>query len=421
MASEIFFFSMVLLAISTEASGATVGKVYFADSGAGTILCAGLVPGGSPMQVLVSGLQKPSGVAVHVGLGQIFWTDADARKVQRAKLDGSNVQDLVVLQTGAPAGITLDTINGKMYWADSAIYSHRIQRANLDGSNVEDFVNSDTLRVVHDVAVHPQGFRVYWTDTMTHKIQSADLHGNDIYDHVETSVGSPSAIDLDFVSNKIVWTDTFEDEIRRADFGRYPDGIQSIVTTGLDSPKGLAIDLQGRKIYWTDGFTRKVQRSDLSGQNVETLVASGLSEPSGIAVVPDETTTSTITTSTISSSTRSSSTTTTTTVTSTSTTTSTTTPISSTSTSTSTSTVTTTTWTPQGPDYSRTRIEPVEPVEPVEPDVPESTTENLVTEQLNNPFRAPASTADAFFRPGALLFLFALVMDGVCARFSKTL
>ncbi len=39
-----------------------------------------------------------------------------------------------------PAGLALDLDGGKMYWADQATF--KIQRADLDGSNVEDLVTT---------------------------------------------------------------------------------------------------------------------------------------------------------------------------------------------------------------------------------------------------------------------------------------
>ena len=49
-------------------------------------------------------------------------------KIQRANLDGSQVEDLI---TGliSPVGIALDVGRGKMYWTDS--YTDKIQRANI--------------------------------------------------------------------------------------------------------------------------------------------------------------------------------------------------------------------------------------------------------------------------------------------------
>ena len=68
----------------------------------------------------------------------MYWTDSGTDKIQRANLDGSNIEDLVTQGLSYPAGIALDVEGGKMYWTDSG--TDKIQRANLDGSNIEDLV-----------------------------------------------------------------------------------------------------------------------------------------------------------------------------------------------------------------------------------------------------------------------------------------
>ena len=66
----------------------------------------------------------------------MYWTDGGTDKIQRANLDGSDVEDLVTPAQGvgtvAPLGIALDVASGKMYWAD--YNADKIRRANLDGS-----------------------------------------------------------------------------------------------------------------------------------------------------------------------------------------------------------------------------------------------------------------------------------------------
>ena len=62
----------------------------------------------------------------------MYWTDADTGKIQRANLDGTAVEDLVV-GLDFPDSLTLDVPNGKMYWTDRST----VERANLDGSDVE--------------------------------------------------------------------------------------------------------------------------------------------------------------------------------------------------------------------------------------------------------------------------------------------
>ncbi len=52
--------------------------------------------------------------------GKMYWTDFDADKIQRADLDGANVEDLVTGLTD-PFGIALDPAAGKIYWTVSFV------------------------------------------------------------------------------------------------------------------------------------------------------------------------------------------------------------------------------------------------------------------------------------------------------------
>ena len=67
----------------------------------------------------------------------MYWTNSGGT-IQRANLDGSNIQDLVTGLDNSH-GIALDVDEGKMYWTD---WGDKIQWANLDGSNVQDLVTA---------------------------------------------------------------------------------------------------------------------------------------------------------------------------------------------------------------------------------------------------------------------------------------
>jgi hypothetical protein len=96
----------------------------------------------------------PTGIALDLVHGKMYWTLITAtpagnppRKIQRANLDGSNIEDLVVMmladQTASLYAIALDVANDKMYWTevdDRMLGLSKIHRADLDGSNVEDLV-----------------------------------------------------------------------------------------------------------------------------------------------------------------------------------------------------------------------------------------------------------------------------------------
>ena len=122
----------------------------------------------------------------------MYWTDSGTDKIQRANLDGSNIQDIVTTGLRTPTSIALDLVNGKMYWADAG--TDTIQRANLDGSNIEDIVTTG-LRTPKGIAVDPEAGKVYWADAGTDKIQRANLDGSNIEDIV-TGLKTPTGIAL---------------------------------------------------------------------------------------------------------------------------------------------------------------------------------------------------------------------------------
>jgi hypothetical protein len=110
-----------------------------------TILPIGLL---SPFSIvvdedIVTGLGYPQGIAVDADGGKIYWTHMTPYKIQRANLDGTNVENLIMGLPG-PEGIAIDADRGKIYWTQAWLdmeESHLkgiIRRANLDGTNVED-------------------------------------------------------------------------------------------------------------------------------------------------------------------------------------------------------------------------------------------------------------------------------------------
>ena len=160
------------------------------------------------------------------------------------------------------------------------VTTSKIQRANLDGSNIEDLVTQG-LVWPFGIALDAAGSKMYWTDGFRKKIQRANLDGSNIEDLVTQGLGDPSGIALDVEGGKMYWTDIGTDKIQRANL----DGsnIEDLVTQGLRIPKGIALDVEGGKMYWIDFGTDKIQRANLDGSNIKDLVT-GLDFPIGIAL-----------------------------------------------------------------------------------------------------------------------------------------
>ena len=158
---------------------------------------------------------------------------------------------------------------------------NKIQRANLDGSNVEDLITTG-LYGLRGIALDVERGKMYWTDWGTTKIQRANLDGSNVEDLITAGLTTPLGIALDVGRGKMYWTDTGTDEIQRANL----DGsnVEDLITTGLSRPNGIALDVGRGKVYWTDWGTAKIQRANLDGSQVEDLITTGLRTPGGIAL-----------------------------------------------------------------------------------------------------------------------------------------
>ena len=110
--------------------GSTYSMLYWTDTGAGKIQRANL--DGSEVQTIVSGLEDPEGIALNGGGGKIYWTEWG--KTQRANLDGSQVESL---GTVWGSDIALDVTGGKSYLAN---WRETIYRTGLGGSPTETLV-----------------------------------------------------------------------------------------------------------------------------------------------------------------------------------------------------------------------------------------------------------------------------------------
>ena len=73
-------------------------------------------------------------LSVDIEAGKIYWTDqlVTSKSVQRANLDGSNLEDVISGAAGLPMGVAIDGYNEKLYWTEYG--TGTINRSNLDGT-----------------------------------------------------------------------------------------------------------------------------------------------------------------------------------------------------------------------------------------------------------------------------------------------
>ena len=273
-------------------------KMYWTDVLTDKIQRANL-DGSNVEDLITTGLERTLDIALDVASGKMYWTDygtATTGKIQRANLDGSGVEDLITTETMGldyptpgqiyPVGIALDVASEKMYWIEGGWGF--IHRANLDGSGVENLFVRRYGRLAF-IALDVANEKMYWTQNPQNavsKIHRANLDGSGVDTLISTGLNWPVGIALDLGSRKMYWINnsgdnTGVDKIQRASLDG--SGVEDLITTGLGAPQGIALDLGSRKMYWTDLRTDKIQRANMDGTGVvETLVT--VPGPHGIAL-----------------------------------------------------------------------------------------------------------------------------------------
>ena len=278
--------TIAILASAFCGAPAEAQKIYWTDLGSGKIQRANL--NGSQVEDVVTGLAAPRGLALDLTANKLYWTDtvdSQNHSIGRANLDGSDQEILITASLAFPTNIALDLAGGQMIWASQ---SHRIRSAPIGSTTITDVVTG--IGVPEVIAIDPSTGTMYWTDYIEKLIERADLDGSNLETVVGTGLVWPQGLALDIAGGFIYWTDITQwfivgpgpGMIMRAEL----DGSNpvTLVSGDLDDPQGIALDISGGHMYWTDGATAKIQRANLDGTSVVDLVDTGLTRPWAIAL-----------------------------------------------------------------------------------------------------------------------------------------
>jgi hypothetical protein len=205
-----------------------------------------------------------SRIVLDINGGYFYWCDNGFNKIQRANLDGSNIQDIVTGSFSYSYGMALDTAGGKIYWTDST--NNKISRANLDGSNIQDIVTG--LNYPYGIALDVNAGKMYWCDMYNKKIRRANLNGTGIEDIITGTSFYPMAIALDIAGGKIYYSDNWIYRICRANLnGTNKQTLTSVYDGDVSS---LALDLNAGKMYWCSW--QGIRRANLDGNSLENIL-----------------------------------------------------------------------------------------------------------------------------------------------------
>lgn len=186
--------SVLVLKVQDSVSGLAVDWIhqllYWTSMESGSVN-VGLLDGSARRQ-FITGLDKPSAVAVDPLQGFLFWAQCgNTPKIERASLDGRDRRALVTSSIRHPVALSLDMPRQLLYWVDRGMRS--ISRVNLDGWHRKTVIESNGyLDRPFGLAVF-EGF-VYWSEEVTRSICRANKHNGGNFQVLLSNVTSPGGV-----------------------------------------------------------------------------------------------------------------------------------------------------------------------------------------------------------------------------------
>lgn len=182
-----------------------------------------------------------TGIAVDQVNDKVYWSDILGEKIMRANLDGS-AQEEVVTGVEMPAGLSMDLMNGWLYFLlkSSNTFMGRVM--------LDDFTTVETLIISssidencsgNDVTLDVAGGKVYFT-TECDAVFRADLDGQNVEEWATGEVGV-FGIEVSPSSGHVYWVSlATPSKIRKA---AIEDSPVAMDVTEAGCPFGLAISL----------------------------------------------------------------------------------------------------------------------------------------------------------------------------------
>ncbi|RZC32195.1 low-density lipoprotein receptor-related protein 6, partial [Asbolus verrucosus] len=193
----------------------------------------------------------------------IYWSDDEVKKIQRARLNGTDQQAIIASEIQHPDGIAVDWVSRNIYWTDTGTDHVEVYSLTQKYRKV---IISDDLLDPRAIAVAPEIGWLFWSDwnERNPKIERANLDGSERRVVVVDNLGWPNGITLDLNKLKLYWGDAKTDKIEYSNM----DGSDRKVLISDNVPHVFGFTLMGDFLYWTDWQRRTINRAhkDTGGQ-----------------------------------------------------------------------------------------------------------------------------------------------------------
>ncbi|XP_021582708.2 low-density lipoprotein receptor-related protein 2 isoform X1 [Ictidomys tridecemlineatus] len=198
----------------------------------------------------------------------------------------STQEDVMVPVTGNPSfflGIDFDAQENTIFFSDTS--KDMIYKQKIDGTGRE-ILTANRVENVESLTFDWISKNLYWTDPSYQTVSVMKLADKSRREIIE-NLNNPRSIVVHPLAGYIFFSDWFRPaKILRA----WTDGshLEPIVNTTLGWPNGLAIDWGASRLYWVDAFFDKIEHSTFDGLDRRTLGhIEQMTHPFGLTVFKD--------------------------------------------------------------------------------------------------------------------------------------
>ncbi|CAK8674679.1 unnamed protein product [Clavelina lepadiformis] len=225
----------------------------------------------------------PLGVDYHYTQGKLFWADTTLNKIMSSDMNGGQATTVLDVSIQNPEQVAVDWIANNLYIIETLV--SRIEVCNFDGSHRSSII-TDGIKSPRGLALDPTKGYMFFTDYHqdSPRLDRAYMDGSQIYTLVDTEMGVPSGVAVDYVSSRVYWVDSKFDYLETVDY--YGKDRRVVLTGSSSLPHPFDVTIFEDHVYvsdWTKLAILKANKFD--GSEMETVTNTGGVKPMGIKAI----------------------------------------------------------------------------------------------------------------------------------------
>ncbi|XP_013877868.1 very low-density lipoprotein receptor isoform X2 [Austrofundulus limnaeus] len=201
---------------------------------------------------------------------KVFWVSVDTETIRWSSMDQKTTGILI---KGVRAdSVAVDWLGRNLYWIDgvnSQIVAVKLAKTSVKSLDRSIILDED-LDQPRSLALLPQKGLMFWTEIGNMvKIERAGMDGSERRAVVNSSLGWPGGISVDYISERVYWTDERLGAIGSSTL----DGGDVKILQLKETTNPFSVAVFNDMLYWSDAKKRVVQAANkFSGKNCQILL-----------------------------------------------------------------------------------------------------------------------------------------------------